>query len=78
MNIKRNLRVPLWLGLLLLSLGTVLGKSRIANSAEEICPLLPGVMIPAVTLLRQDGSPIDLVEEVSRQRSILIFYRGGW
>ena len=73
-----NLRAPLLLGVLLLSLGSAWGQSRVAASAEEIRPLLPGAKIPSVALQRLDGPECDLLKEVSRQRSILIFYRGGW
>ena len=78
MRIRACLKLPFLLGTFLLSSGPVLGQTKVAVSAEEICPLLPGVRIPSVTLERLDGTAFKLLEEVSRQRSILIFYRGGW
>ena len=58
--------------------GVLRAESDVAQSAEEICPLLPGAKLPAVTLQRIDGSDLDLAEAVGRKPSILIFYRGGW
>jgi len=76
----RSRKIPGVIALLmaLLSSGPAFGQSGIADSAEQICPLLPGLKIPDVTLERVDGTPFNLLEEVSRQRSILVFYRGGW
>ena len=51
---------------------------EVAQSAEEICPLLPGSKLPEVTLEKLVGSPLNLSEEVKRKPTILIFYRGGW
>ncbi len=49
-----------------------------ASSAEETCPLKTGSPIPAVTLVRPDGKPLELRAEVARKPTLLIFYRGGW
>jgi len=75
---RENLRVSVLMGVLSLSFCAALGESRVADSAEEICPLLPGMRTPSVTLQRMDGTPFDLSKEVAERRSILIFYRGGW
>jgi hypothetical protein len=58
--------------------GAAWGQSEVADSAEDICPLLPGAKIPSVELQRLDGERFDLLQEVREQQSILIFYRGGW
>jgi hypothetical protein len=78
MSIKENFRASILMAVLSLSMCTALGESRVADSAEEICPLLPGTRTPSVTLQRIDGTPFDLSKEVAERRSILIFYRGGW
>jgi hypothetical protein len=77
MGLRRNLGATALLVALLFP-HAASGQSKIADSAEQICPLLPGMKIPGVTLERADGTPFNLLEEVSRQRSILVFYRGGW
>lgn len=50
----------------------------VANSADEIQPLLIGAEVPAVTVHRPDGQAVNLKEAVQEQPSVLIFYRGGW
>ena len=63
----------------LLFLGnSALGKDPIAGSAEEICPLLPGLPVPEVELTTLAGEPFALKSEIASQPTILIFYRGGW
>ena len=52
--------------------------NRVAASAWQIRPLLPGTRVPAVTFFKTDGTPFDLSEAVARKPTILIFYRGGW
>jgi hypothetical protein len=53
-------------------------EPRVPQSADEICPALPGSKLPALTLQRMDGSELDLSQEVRRKPTVLIFYRGGW
>ena len=58
--------------------GFAVGKDSVATSAEEICPLLPGMEVPDVELVTTDGKSFSLKSETASQPSILIFYRGGW
>jgi hypothetical protein len=52
---------------------------RIANSPEEIRPLLIGMTVPTITgLTKTDGTPFDLNTAIAKKPTILIFYRGGW
>jgi len=53
-------------------------KCRVADSADGICPLLVSDTVPDVTLKTIDGKPFRLLEEVQKQPTVLIFYRGGW
>ena len=79
MRFCKNVFLIVGLTLLATVPGEVLGAGpTVAQSAEEICPLLPGAKLPQVTLQRIDGSELDLTEAVGRKPSILIFYRGGW
>ena len=50
----------------------------IPNSPSDICPLLVGESIPAVTLKTPDGQDVDLKAAISQKPTLLIFYRGGW
>jgi hypothetical protein len=47
----------------------------VPGSAEAIRPLLVGSEVPAVTLTAADGSELDLS---ALERSVIVFYRGGW
>lgn len=53
-------------------------ENRVADSAEEICPLLVGQSVPNVDLTTVKGRSYDLAEAISEQPTLLIFYRGGW
>ncbi len=50
----------------------------IPGSPREICPLLIGDTVPAVTVASVDGAPVGLTEVISGKPTVLIFYRGGW
>jgi hypothetical protein len=45
---------------------------------DDVCPILPGQKIPAVTLKTIEGKPFDLAGSIAKNPTILIFYRGGW
>lgn len=49
-----------------------------AASAEETRPLKAGDRVPSVEVTDLDGRALNLSRLVSRQRSVIIFYRGGW
>lgn len=53
-------------------------KKKVANSAEEICPIKIGQTIPSVNVRNLDGENVNLNELTSGKKSVLIFYRGGW
>ncbi len=55
-----------------------IGNAQIPNSAEDISPLLIGEKIPEATLLDDNGKSINLNEEIAKQKTVLVFYRGGW
>lgn len=66
--------------ILLISLFTAYTTSaqNPAESADKVTPLLIGSQIPDVQLKTVNGKTISLRNEVSKQPTILIFYRGGW
>lgn len=75
---KNSKKVSTLLAVFFLFFSAASGQSGVADSAEEIRPLLPGARTPSVMLQRLDGTPFDLAKKVNEQRSVLIFYRGGW
>lgn len=53
-------------------------EPRVAESAEEIHPLLIGAEAPDVTLRDVDSAEVKLRDLLSEKPTVLIFYRGGW
>lgn len=56
----------------------LLAQQGIAPSADQVDPLLIGAEIPDVTVRTLEGEPARLPELLRGQKSLLIFYRGGW
>jgi peroxiredoxin len=55
-----------------------LDRTIIADKAENVTPLLNGMMAPNVTLKTADGSPVSLQALLMQKPTVVIFYRGGW
>ena len=53
-------------------------EKDVADSASEICPILPGATVPDVNFRTLDGKSFRLKQAVSEKPTLLIFYRGGW
>jgi len=53
-------------------------KKKLADSAEEICPIKVGEQVPEVFVKSPDGDHVNLKEYISGSNAVLIFYRGGW
>ena len=51
---------------------------QLPASAEDICPILVGAMVPNLTLTTVNGSLFDLNAAIAEKPTVLIFYRGGW
>ena len=54
-----------------------LSFAQIADSAENICPLLIGEKIPNTSLQDVNGK-ITEMKDVLNKKTVLIIYRGGW
>ena len=54
------------------------GTSQVAEKAEDISPLLIGEEMPSVEIISINGESESLSDIVARQRSVVLFYRGGW
>ncbi len=50
----------------------------IADSAEQIRPMLPGSALPDAAVRDRDGVATDLRAVVEDAPAVLVFYRGGW
>lgn len=53
-------------------------KKRVADSAEDICPIKVGTKIPSVNVRNLEGENVDLSLLTTAKKTVLIFYRGGW
>lgn len=51
---------------------------KIAETAEQVAPLMNGQNIPSVTLKDVEGNVVSLKQIVSEKPSVIVFYRGGW
>jgi len=47
-------------------------ERQLANSAEDVCPLLAGAPIPKLTLTTVDGSSFDLNAAIAEKPAILM------
>ncbi len=70
------------IALLSLSLFSVnvnaLDRTKVAEKASDVAPLLIGETIPDITLFSSEGAPLNLRQKVAEKPTILLFYRGGW
>jgi peroxiredoxin len=51
---------------------------KIAETANDIRPLLNGQQIPSVIITTIDNNKVDLLSIINDKKTILFFYRGGW
>lgn len=56
----------------------LMAATGIAQTPEQVTPLLNGLTIPDVTLTAADNTTVALKNIVKKQPSVLVFYRGGW
>lgn len=75
------MRIFKFISLLILAISfsaTALDRTIIAESPEDVTPLLNGQNIPNVTVKTADGAPVSLMALAMQKPSIILFYRGGW
>lgn len=53
-------------------------RAKVAQTPEQISPLLNGQFVPDVILQTAFGKDIRLLDLVESRPSIILFYRGGW
>jgi len=51
---------------------------EIPTLAKDVHPILPGMVLPPISLITEDGSAFDLNDAVRQQNTVLLFFRGGW
>ena len=56
----------------------LLSAKPIAESSDEVTPLLNGQVIPDVDVTQINGKTKSLKEYLNGDKAILFFYRGGW
>lgn len=67
----------LLIALIALGLSTS-AQNELPKTATEITPLLIGEKIPNLTLKSSEGIDVNLETLFGKQKTILVFYRGGW
>jgi peroxiredoxin len=50
----------------------------VAETANEIRPLINGERVPSTMVLTSKGKSVDLSKELLGKKTVLVFYRGGW
>ncbi|SHJ15871.1 peroxiredoxin-like family protein [Flavobacterium terrae] len=55
-----------------------MAQKKVANSAEEISPLLIGAELPKATVQKTDSTLVSVRALTSKKKTVLIVYRGGW
>ena len=53
-------------------------RTQIAESQDQVTPILNGQPMPDSKLLTADGKKVSLKEIADGKPSLVIFYRGGW
>ena len=53
-------------------------KKKVANNANEICPIKISEKVPEVYIRSLEGELVNLQDIVNQKPTVLIFYRGGW
>ncbi|MCD0466918.1 peroxiredoxin-like family protein [Flavobacterium sp. ENC] len=53
-------------------------QNTVAKTATDVAPLLIGEKIPNSTLKSSDNAAVSLSELISKKKTVLVFYRGGW
>ncbi|WP_223669521.1 peroxiredoxin-like family protein [Kangiella shandongensis] len=57
---------------------TAIDRTQVVDDPNDVAPLLIGQKAPDIILFDSEGTPFKLLEKVSKQPTILLFYRGGW
>ena len=75
-NLGNFMRIITFTLALLMSL-TIQAK-QIAETADQVTPLLNGQQVPSVLTTTANNKQVDLLSVLDNKKTILFFYRGGW
>ncbi|PWK47843.1 peroxiredoxin-like family protein [Pleionea mediterranea] len=53
-------------------------RTSIADTADDVHPLLVGQTVPDVPVWSPEGKPLSLTKMAADKPMVLVFYRGGW
>lgn len=68
-----------WCAAALLAAGAAIASaSEVPTRADQVRPLLIGAQAPEATVQSLDGTDVALQDIFAKQRTVLVFYRGGW
>ena len=62
----------------ILMLAFTLMHAQAPENANDICPILIGETVPDAQLVNPKGQTVSLSALLSSQKTVLVFYRGGW
>lgn len=65
---------PIQLLLLVLIISSATLNAQVPQNAEDISPLLIGEKLPEAMLLDEDGKPINLNEDIAKNKNVLLRY----
>lgn len=72
------LTLSLSLGAAVLAQAPAPTQAPVPDAAEKVTPLAVGSKVPKINVKTTEGKSIALPQLLSRQPTVLIFYRGGW
>lgn len=77
---QKKILITTFINMLLIITGNIMAGelNKVANSVNEICPVKIGTEVPSAMIKSINGNDLDIKEIVKDQKSIIIFYRGGW
>ena len=77
----KSLLKPLAISATLLLCGQLAQAATITNiseSAQQVSPILPGLIIPDAALKNTNGEPVSMTQLINKKPTVLVVYRGGW
>ncbi|AOE50409.1 peroxiredoxin-like family protein [Kangiella sediminilitoris] len=57
---------------------SAIDRTQVVDDPNDVSPLLIGQAAPDIMLFDSEGAPFSLLEKISKQPTIIVFYRGGW
>jgi len=77
-QITTPMRFSTFLLSILLAAVTALPLDAVPGNPKEVNPVEVGSTAPNISLVRADGTPVQLHDLVAEHPGVFVFYRGGW